>query len=66
MGNKILRKYYFLLISVTWCRPDFQKKKIRKIKIKYRNTVLCEIKKYKINQKNKNKYKYSVINFKIE
>ncbi len=45
MELKILGKYYFILISVIWRRPDFLKKKIRKIKNKYKNTMLYEIKK---------------------
>ena len=31
---------------MTWRRPDFLKKNIIKIKMRYKNTVLCEIKKY--------------------
>ena len=44
MELEILGKYYFFIVPVTCCQPDFIKKMIRKIKNKYKNTMLYEIK----------------------
>ena len=51
MELEILRKYYFFLVPVIWCQPDFIKKMIRNIKNKYKNTMLNERKMFRKTKK---------------